>query len=75
MPEDLETLVEPIASQLKTNFSQVKVSVEECPDLTEWGLPLPGIGCADPQRSAVVEAGGIRNFKTSALQYKNYSFQ
>lgn len=50
------------------------MSVTECPDLREWGMPLPGIGSANYRKSAVVEAGGAPYFKTEAEHWRNYSF-
>ena len=75
VPSDLNELVEPLTTELKENFKEAKVSVEMCPDLREWGLPLPGIGSENPLNTAVGEGGGVTNFKVSALQWKNFSFK
>ncbi len=65
----LEELVGPIEEHLKTQFADVKVSVEKCPDLTEWGLAKEGLCSSSPANSKLVEVGGIPNICSSKGRY------
>ena len=60
MPK-LEDLVPIIEAHLKTQFADVKVSVEKCPDLTKWGLVKPGICSSSTCSKKIVEVGGVAN--------------
>lgn len=61
VPAKLEDMVPVIEAHLKTQFAEVKVSVEKCPDLTKWGLAKPGISSASVKDQKIVEAGSLTN--------------
>lgn len=61
VPSKLEDLVPVIEAHLKTQFAEVKVSVEKCPDLTKWGLVKPGICSSSPAQQKIVEAADLSN--------------
>lgn len=56
---NLEELCQVLESGLNKNFSDVKVSVTDCPDLTQqpFGFPVKGL-CGKPR---ITDVGGVPN--------------
>uniref|UniRef100_A0A7S0BJ12 DUF1907 domain-containing protein n=1 Tax=Rhodosorus marinus TaxID=101924 RepID=A0A7S0BJ12_9RHOD len=74
MPLDVPSLTElqeGLEEQLKENYESVDVSVEECVDLTLWGLAFPGL-CGS---ESLVDVGGVPNLLDPAFQRLAYPIE
>ena len=64
-----------IEAHLKTQFADVKVSVEKCPDLTKWGLVKPGICSSSTCSKKIVEVGSLSNIAVAKARNVTHSLK